>query len=169
MKITWKESRKVVRTKKYMYQMLLFFNRPDLLIRAARHYEGAEQILRRQAVFTAKKVLDHYISLSVLFFFLSWATNATEKCAPVIFHMLDQIFTNRWEGQNCSDLVLSSFPGSSLLPPRRGPWLRLVTCVCEQIKSAQRLGSRLNFLNIEIVFLFSSPLLLLLLLQNTQQ
>lgn len=149
--------------------MLLFFNRPDLLIRAARHYEGAEQILRRQAVFTAKKVLDHYISLSVLFFFLSWATNATEKCAPVIFHMLDQIFTNRWEDQNCSDLVLTSFPGSSLLPPRRGPWLRLVTCVCEQIKSAQRLGSRLNFLNIEIVFLFSSPLLLLLLLQNTQQ
>ena len=51
-----------------MYQVLLFFNRPDLLIRAARHYEGAEQILRRQAVFTAKKVLNHYMSLSVLFF-----------------------------------------------------------------------------------------------------
>lgn len=32
------------------------FSRPDLLIRAARHYEGAEQILRRRAVFTAKQV-----------------------------------------------------------------------------------------------------------------
>lgn len=31
-------------------------SRPDLLIRAARHYEGAEQILRRRAVFTAKQV-----------------------------------------------------------------------------------------------------------------
>lgn len=36
----------------------LWFDRPDLLIRAARHYEGAEQILRRQAVFTAKKFFD---------------------------------------------------------------------------------------------------------------
>ena len=131
-----------------MSQVLLMFNRPDLLIRAARHYEGAEQILRRQAVFTAKKVLNHYISLSVLFFFLLWATDATEKCAPVIFNMLDQIFTTRWEDQNYINLVLTSFPGSSLLPPRRGPWLRLVTCVCEQSKSALRLGSRLSFLNI---------------------
>lgn len=31
-------------------------DRPDLLIRAARHYEGAEQVLRRQAVLTATKV-----------------------------------------------------------------------------------------------------------------
>ena len=34
-------------------------NRPDLLIRAARHYEGAEQVLRRQAVLTATKVVNH--------------------------------------------------------------------------------------------------------------
>nr|XP_058947533.1 L-fucose kinase-like [Pocillopora verrucosa] len=32
-----------------------WLDRPDLLIRAARHYEGAEQILRRRAVFTAKQ------------------------------------------------------------------------------------------------------------------
>ncbi|XP_068724220.1 L-fucose kinase-like [Montipora capricornis] len=36
----------------------LWFDRPDLLIRAARHYEGAEQILRRQAVFTAEKFFE---------------------------------------------------------------------------------------------------------------
>lgn len=52
-----------------MSQVLLMFNRPDLLIRAARHYEGAEQILRRQAVFTAKKVLKplHVIVAFVFF------------------------------------------------------------------------------------------------------
>ena len=33
-------------------------DRPDLLIRAARHYEGAEQVLRRQAVLTATKVVN---------------------------------------------------------------------------------------------------------------
>lgn len=32
-----------------------WLGRPDLLIRAARHYEGAEQVLRRQAVLTATK------------------------------------------------------------------------------------------------------------------
>eukprot|EP00058_Branchiostoma_floridae_P019145 XP_002604634.1 hypothetical protein BRAFLDRAFT_92868 [Branchiostoma floridae] len=32
-------------------------SRPDLLIRAARHYEGAEQILRRQIVMTAKQFI----------------------------------------------------------------------------------------------------------------
>ncbi|KAL9974567.1 hypothetical protein ACROYT_G011618 [Oculina patagonica] len=32
-----------------------WLDRPDLLIRAARHYEGAEQILRRQAVLTARQ------------------------------------------------------------------------------------------------------------------
>lgn len=32
--------------------------RPDLLVRAARHYEGAEQILIRQAVMTAR----HFVS-----------------------------------------------------------------------------------------------------------
>lgn len=32
------------------------FNRPHLLIRAARHYEGAEQVLRRRAVLTAREV-----------------------------------------------------------------------------------------------------------------
>lgn len=32
------------------------FNRPHLLIRAARHYEGAEQVLRRRAVLTARQV-----------------------------------------------------------------------------------------------------------------
>lgn len=35
-------------------------SRPDLLIRAARHYEGAAQILIRQAVMTAKKVFLHF-------------------------------------------------------------------------------------------------------------
>lgn len=37
----------------------LHSDRPDLLIRAARHYEGAEQVLRRQAVLTATKVVNH--------------------------------------------------------------------------------------------------------------
>ncbi|XP_073233472.1 L-fucose kinase-like [Porites lutea] len=32
-----------------------WLERPDLLIRAARHYEGAEQILRRKAVFTSRQ------------------------------------------------------------------------------------------------------------------
>lgn len=34
-----------------------WLERPDLLVRAARHYEGAAQILIRQAVMTAKKVV----------------------------------------------------------------------------------------------------------------
>ena len=34
-------------------------DRPDLLIRAARHYEGAEQVLRRQAVLTATQVVNY--------------------------------------------------------------------------------------------------------------
>ncbi|XP_031572889.1 L-fucose kinase-like [Actinia tenebrosa] len=34
-----------------------WMDRPDLLIRAARHYEGAEQILRRHAVMTAKQFM----------------------------------------------------------------------------------------------------------------
>lgn len=42
--------------KKNTYMLVWLFSRPDLLIRAARHYEGAEQILRRRAVFTAKQV-----------------------------------------------------------------------------------------------------------------
>lgn len=33
-----------------------WLERPDLLVRAARHYEGAAQILIRQAVMTAKEV-----------------------------------------------------------------------------------------------------------------
>ena len=33
-----------------------WMGRPDLLIRAARHYEGAAQILIRQAVMTAQEV-----------------------------------------------------------------------------------------------------------------
>ena len=33
-----------------------WLDRPDLLVRAARHYEGAAQILIRQAVMTAKEV-----------------------------------------------------------------------------------------------------------------
>ncbi|XP_050398758.1 L-fucose kinase [Patella vulgata] len=36
-----------------------WLNRPDLLVRAARHYEGAAQILIRKAVMTAKKYMDH--------------------------------------------------------------------------------------------------------------
>ena len=43
---------------------LLEFYRPDLVIRAARHYEGAEQILRRRAVLTAREV--RYIILHQL-------------------------------------------------------------------------------------------------------
>ena len=35
---------------------ILFCCRPDLLIRAARHYEGAMQILVRHAVMTAREV-----------------------------------------------------------------------------------------------------------------
>lgn len=42
-----------------MLWCLLHSDRPDLLIRAARHYEGAEQVLRRQAVLTATKVVNH--------------------------------------------------------------------------------------------------------------
>ena len=34
-----------------------WLERPDLLVRAARHYEGAAQILIRHAVMTARKVI----------------------------------------------------------------------------------------------------------------
>ena len=41
---------------KVIFLMSFWFNRPHLLIRAARHYEGAEQVLRRRAVLTAREV-----------------------------------------------------------------------------------------------------------------
>ena len=43
-----------------------WLNRPDHLIRAARHYEGAAQILIRHAVMTAKEVGHPYKFLSSL-------------------------------------------------------------------------------------------------------
>ena len=42
-----------------------WMDRSDLLIRAARHYEGAAQILIRHAVMTAERVSDLYLIMCV--------------------------------------------------------------------------------------------------------
>ena len=44
-------------------------------------------------------------------------------------------------------LYPTSFPGSSLYF-EKGPWLRLVTCLCMPTEAAQWVGSQLNFVNI---------------------
>ena len=41
----------------------------------------------------------------------------------------------------------TSFPGSFLYF-KKGPWLRLVTCLCMPTEAAQWVGSQLNFVNI---------------------
>ncbi|XP_060694261.1 L-fucose kinase isoform X2 [Hemiscyllium ocellatum] len=52
------ESRNVVLgVKRLAEERAKWLNRPDLLVRAARHYEGAEQILIRQAVMSARRFI----------------------------------------------------------------------------------------------------------------